>query len=270
MEFSTGARARGRTIALVPTMGFLHEGHYRLLELGRKKADVLVMSIFVNPTQFGPKEDYTRYPRDMKRDLGYARRAGVDVVFTPSAEEMYPDGYQSYITVEDVTRTLCGPFRPGHFRGVATVVAKLFNLVRPHVALFGQKDFQQLVVIRRMVKDLNMGIEIVGVHTVREPDGLAMSSRKTYLSGEEREAALCLYVSMLRGKDLVRSGERDAKTILREVRHVIESEPLARIEYVEIVDRETLRDVKRIGTKALLAMAVRIGKTRLIDNILLP
>lgn len=268
--YSERVRVRGKTISFVPTMGYLHDGHFRLLEQGRERGDVLVMSIFVNPSQFGPKEDYARYPRDMRRDLGYARRAGVDVVFAPTKEEMYPEGFQTSITVEEVTKTLCGPFRPGHFQGVATVVAKLFNIVKPHVALFGEKDFQQLVVIRRMVRDLNMGIEIVGVPTVREKDGLAMSSRNKYLNREERKAALCLYRSLMKAKKLVRSGERDSKAILREARRIIKAEPLAKIEYVSLMDQETMKDVKNIGRKALLAMAVRIGRTRLIDNFRLP
>lgn len=267
--YATQARARRKAIAFVPTMGFLHDGHLRLLAEGRKKGDILVMSIFVNPTQFGPKEDYARYPRNMKRDLGYARRAGVDVVFAPAAKEMYPEGCQTYVTVEEVARNLCGPFRPGHFRGVATVVAKLFNIVRPHVALFGEKDYQQLTVIRRMVKDMNMNVGVIGVPTVREPDGLAKSSRNIYLKGKEREAALCLYKSLRVARELVRSGVRDSRIILREVRAIIRAEPLARIDYVSLVDPETLRDVQSVGRRALLAMAVRIGKTRLIDNVLL-
>ncbi len=268
--YADSAHGKGRRIALVPTMGFLHEGHFRLLQVGRTKGDVLVMSIFVNPTQFGPKEDFARYPRDMRRDLAYARRARVDAVFAPSAAEMYSAGFQTYVEVGEVTRTLCGPFRPGHFRGVATVVAKLFHIVRPHVALFGEKDYQQLVVIRRMVRDLNMGIEIVGVPTVREPDGLAMSSRNTYLSGREREAALCLSRSLRRARDMVRSGTRTSRPILREVRRVIAAEPLARMEYASLVDPETLGDVAAVGRRALLALAVRVGRTRLIDNTLLP
>lgn len=268
--YSERVRRRGKTISFVPTMGYLHDGHLRLLQEGRKRGDVLVMSIFVNPTQFGPKEDYAQYPRDMKRDLGYARRAGVDVVFAPTVDEMYPDGFQTSITVAEVTKTLCGPFRPGHFQGVATVVVKLFNIVKPHVALFGEKDFQQLVVIRRMVRDVDMDIEIIGVPTVREKDGLAMSSRNKYLNGEERRAALCLYRSLMKAKQLVQSGERDSKRILREVHSIIKAEPLAKIEYVSLVDQKTMKEVRRIGKKALLAMAVRIGSTRLIDNFCLP
>jgi len=268
--YSERVRGRGKTISFVPTMGYLHDGHFRLLKEGRKRGDVLIMSIFVNPTQFGPKEDYAQYPRDMRRDLGYARRAGVDVVFAPTVDGMYPDGFQTSITVAEVTKTLCGPFRPGHFQGVATVVAKLFNIVKPHVALFGEKDFQQLVVIRRMVRDLDMGIEIIGVPTVREKDGLAMSSRNKYLNGEERRAALCLYRSLMKAKKLVRSGERDSKRILREVHSIIKAEPLAKIEYVSLVDKETMKEVKKIDKKTLLAMAVWIGSTRLIDNFCLP
>jgi len=227
-------RREGKVIAFVPTMGYFHEGHLSLMREGRERGDVLVVSIFVNPTQFGPGEDFDRYPRDMERDLRMAEEVGVDVIFAPTVEEMYPEGYQTYVEVEKVTKYLCGLSRPGHFRGVTTVVTKLFNIVKPHVALFGQKDYQQLITIERMVKDLNMDVEIVGMPTVREEDGLAASSRNVYLSPEERKAALSLYRSLRRAEELFSEGVRES-----------------------------------IGERALVAVAAKVGTTRLIDNTLL-
>jgi pantoate--beta-alanine ligase len=265
-EFSEGSRLKDKIIALVPTMGFLHQGHLELMEEGKKRADILIISIFVNPTQFSVGEDLEKYPRDMKRDKDLAEGVSVDIIFAPSASEMYPKGYQTYVNVEDVTRNLCGVSRPTHFRGVTTVVAKLFNIVKPHIAIFGEKDFQQLVTIRQMVKDLNFDIEIVGIPTVREKDGLAMSSRNAYLTPEERKAALSLNQAISKARDLFKSGERISESILLEVKKRIESESLTDIDYVKICDSQTLEYIKEIDRDAVLAMAVKVGRTRLIDN----
>ena len=263
-------RREGKVIAFVPTMGYFHEGHLSLMREGRERGDVLVVSIFVNPTQFGPGEDFDRYPRDMERDLRMAEEVGVDVIFAPTVEEMYPEGYQTYVEVEKVTKYLCGLSRPGHFRGVTTVVTKLFNIVKPHVALFGQKDYQQLITIQRMVKDLNMDVEIVGMPTVREEDGLAASSRNVYLSPEERKAALSLHRSLRRAEELFSEGVRESQRILEEVKKVLEAEPLVKIDYVHVCDPETLEDIEGpIGERALVAVAAKVGITRLIDNTLL-
>ena len=266
---SLGIRRSGKNIAFVPTMGFLHEGHLSLLRTGRSRADVLVLSIFVNPAQFGPKEDYNEYPRDMEGDLSKADTSGADIVFTPSAGDMYPEGFQTNIKIEKIPQHLCGLSRPGHFEGVATIVAKLFNIVRPHIAIFGQKDYQQLTVIHRMVTDLDMGIEIVGVPTVREPDGLAMSSRNKYLNSEERASALCLKKSIDMALDYAKSGERDSAIIISSIRELILSHPFTNIEYVSICDPLTMEDKEKISGETLLALAVKVGKTRLIDNCLI-
>ncbi len=262
-------RLQGRRIAFVPTMGYFHEGHLSLMREGRRLGDVLVVSIFVNPTQFGPSEDYERYPRDLERDLRLAEEVGVDVVFAPQAEEMYPEGFQTYVEVTELQKHLCGRFRPGHFRGVATVVAKLFNIVKPHVAIFGRKDYQQLLIIRRMVEDLNMDVEVVGMPTVRESDGLAASSRNTYLRPEERQAALALYRSLKRAEELFAEGRRHPSDILREVHSVLDKEPLLQVEYVELCHPETLQPLEGEFQRGLLAIAARVGSTRLIDNIVL-
>ena len=264
------ARLQDKRIGFVPTMGYFHEGHLALMRRAREENDFLVVSLFVNPTQFGPDEDYRRYPRDFDRDKGLAEEEGVDLLFAPSVEDMYPEGYATYVEVTGrLTSSLCGVSRPGHFRGVTTVVAKLFNIVKPHRAYFGEKDAQQLRVIKRMVMDLNFDIEIVAVPTVREPDGLAMSSRNEYLSPEERKAALVLWRSLNLARSLVEAGERKADRIVSEMRRLIESEPLARIDYVEIVDSETLENVDVIEGEVLVALAVYIGTTRLIDNIVI-
>jgi len=265
-EYSASVRMEGKTISFVPTMGYLHEGHLSLMREGRRRGDVLVLSIFVNPTQFGAGEDLEKYPRDFERDERCAVETGVDVIFYPSVNEMYPDGFQTYVTVEDVTKNLCGRSRPGHFRGVATVCAKLFHIVAPHTAVFGKKDFQQFVTIRRMVKDLNMDLEIIGAPTVREPDGLAMSSRNTYLSDEERQSALSLSQSLILARDMYDRGERDAGTIMEEASLLIESHPHTAIDYVRICETATMEDVKTIEKEAVIALAVLVGKTRLIDN----
>jgi pantoate--beta-alanine ligase len=259
----------GKTVVLVPTMGYFHEGHLALMREGRKHGNALIVSIFVNPKQFGPAEDLQRYPRDLERDVTLAESVGVDVVFAPEAGAMYEEGFQTYVDLELLPRHLCGPSRPNHFRGVATVVAKLFNIVRPQIAIFGQKDYQQLAVIRRMVRDLNFGIRIVGVPTVREPDGLAMSSRNTYLSDEERRASLSLFTSLQQAQQAVGEGERDTGTLIRMTSEFITSHPYAKIDYVAVCDPDTLEDVNRIDKTALMALAVWVGDTRLIDNIIL-
>lgn len=247
-------------------MGYLHEGHLNLMREAKKSADELVVSIFVNPTQFGPGEDYEKYPRDFERDEALAKEVGVDIIFYPSVDDMYPAGYQTYVTVEEVTRNLCGMSRPVHFRGVATVCTKLFNIVKPHAAVFGKKDYQQLVTIRRMTADLNMDIEIVGVDITREPDGIAMSSRNAYLKREEREAALSLSRGLKIAKKLYDDGERGASVIIRSVREYIESHEGTDIDYVKICDAETLEDVETLERESVIALAVRVGLPRLIDN----
>ena len=266
-SFSEAIRLQGRRIVFVPTMGYLHDGHLKLMEEGKKRGDCLVISIYVNPTQFGPSEDLDKYPRDFERDEQLARAIGVDVIFYPSNAQMYPSPYHTYVTVEEITENLCGLTRPTHFRGVATVCAKLFNIVKPHITIFGRKDFQQLVVIQRMVADLNMDIEVVGLPTVREPDGLAMSSRNAYLKEGERESALSLNRSLKLASELYDRGERDAGTIIHEVTRFIEKYPETRIDYVKICDVGTMADIESVeGERSVLALAVWVGTPRLIDN----
>ncbi len=267
-SLSLEARAKGAKVAFVPTMGFLHDGHRALLKAGRAKGDLLVLSIFVNPAQFGPKEDFASYPRDMERDLEIAVEEATDVVFAPEPSAIYPSGYQTYVEVTEVTKGLCGEKRPGHFRGVATVVLKLFNIVVPHAAVFGEKDFQQLVAIKRMAKDLNLPIEIVGVETVREADGLAMSSRNSYLAPEDRRAASSIPRALDAAKEAARNNA-DVATIIEKAKKIIEKEPQAVIEYIKVCDPEDLSELDRIEKDARLLVAVRLGKTRLIDNCLL-
>jgi len=257
----------GKKIGFVPTMGYLHKGHLSLVEAARKENDIVVVSIFVNPTQFGPNEDYSRYPRDLERDLRLLEPFGVDYVFVPSVEEMYPPFYSVYVEETELSKYLCGASRPGHFRGVCTVVAKLFNIVKPTRAYFGQKDAQQFRVLRRMVENLNMDVEMIEMPIVREEDGLAMSSRNVYLNEDERKEATRLYKSLLRAKELIDSGERDVQKIKQEMFRVLEH-PLLRIDYVEIVDEKTLRPVDKIESKIIIALAVFVGKARLIDNII--
>jgi len=257
----------GKKIGFVPTMGYLHKGHLSLVEAARKENDIVVVSIFVNPTQFGPNEDYSRYPRDLERDLRLLEPFGVDYVFVPSVEEMYPPFYSVYVEETELSKYLCGASRPGHFRGVCTVVAKLFNIVKPTRAYFGQKDAQQFRVLRRMVENLNMDVEMIEMPIVREEDGLAMSSRNVYLNEDERKEATRLYKSLLRAKELIDSGERDVQKIKQEMFKVLEH-PLLRIDYVEIVDEKTLRPVDKIESKIIIALAVFVGKARLIDNII--
>ena len=262
-------RAEGRRIALVPTMGALHEGHLSLVRLAHARADRVVVSIFVNPTQFGPHEDLKHYPRDLASDLSRLRGHGVDVVFTPSVREMYPEGDATWVEVERIGEGMCGGHRPGHFRGVTTVVARLFNAARPHVAVFGDKDYQQLVLIRRMARDLLFDLEIVAGPTVREPDGLAMSSRNAYLTPEARQQARALNAALHEVRELVRSGELDSERLVAAARNRIEKEPLIEIDYIEIRDAESLEPVSRLDRRAVLGLAVRVAATRLIDNTIL-
>ncbi|HPS94729.1 MAG TPA: pantoate--beta-alanine ligase [Deltaproteobacteria bacterium] len=259
-------KQRRETICLVPTMGYLHKGHTDLMRMGRGLADHLVISIFVNPTQFGPREDLAKYPRDFERDCMLAEEVGVECIFYPEASEMYPPGYATYVNVEEITETLCGLSRPTHFRGVTTVVAKLFNIVEPDVSVFGEKDYQQLTVIRKMVKDLDMNVRVVSHPTVREDDGLAMSSRNRYLSPSQRKSALVLIGSLRRARELVMGGERDAAKIQAMAVEMISSTPECAVDYVEIVDPDTLCPVDRIDDRAVMALAVKVGSTRLIDN----
>jgi pantoate--beta-alanine ligase len=264
------ARAAGQTIAFVPTMGYLHEGHLSLLREGRRRGELLVLSIFVNPTQFGQGEDLGRYPRDFDRDQAMAAECDVDLIFYPDAASVYPHGFATYVSVEGpLTSTLEGACRPTHFRGVTTVVAKLLNIVLPHVALFGRKDFQQLAVIRRMVTDLNLPVEIVGMPIVREDDGLAMSSRNVYLSKDERQHALALVDTLRHSVDLVRNGEIDASIILDAAIERLNVEPGLKIDYVKICHAQTLEDAAVVVRESVMLLAVKVGKTRLIDNSLL-
>jgi pantoate--beta-alanine ligase len=262
-------RREGKRIGFVPTMGYLHEGHLALVRRARKDAHVVVVSIFVNPLQFGPNEDFGRYPRAFERDRNLLEQEKTDIIFSPDGPEMYPEGYSTYIEVKGLGEHLCGLHRAGHFTGVATVVAKLFNAVKPHFAVFGQKDYQQLKIIQRMARDLNMDLEIIGYPTVREEGGLAMSSRNAYLSAEDREKALLISASMKKAEELFRGGERRAGVLAAEVRKTLASKDGLDIEYVTMCDPETLGDVDKIERSALLAIALRLGKTRLIDNVIL-
>lgn len=258
-----------KRVGFVPTMGFLHDGHLSLIRKSKEMTDFTVVSIFVNPTQFGPNEDYERYPRDIARDKALLEKEGIDVLFFPKVEEMYPKGYKTFVRVIQMEDYLCGRVRKGHFQGVATVVTKLFNIVKPHLAFFGMKDYQQLKIIETMVRDLNMDVEIVPCPTVREEDGLAMSSRNSYLKPEERKKATNIYKALMRGREIFLNGERDSAKILEEVKGSLSKVEGLEIEYVSVVHPETLEDVERITDSAVLATAVRIGSTRLIDNVIL-
>jgi pantoate--beta-alanine ligase len=259
-------KKQGLTVGLVPTMGYLHEGHASLIKAARANNDKVVVSIFVNPMQFGPKEDLASYPRDLDKDSALCESLGVDIIFHPEPEEMYHDGFSSFVDMTVLTQELCGLSRPVHFRGVCTVVNKLFNIVQPDRAYFGQKDAQQLAVIRHMVDDLNMDIEIVGCPIVREEDGLAKSSRNTYLSSEERQAALILSKSIHLGQEMVEKGETDTTKVVEAMKELISTEPLAKIDYVKAVDGLTMQQISKVQKPMLVAIAVYIGKTRLIDN----
>ncbi len=262
-------RAEGKIIGFVPTMGFLHEGHLKLLSEARKLCDDLILSIFVNPAQFGPNEDLDSYPKSLEDDLRLAEKEGVDAVYTPNEKTIYTKNFQTYVELEKLPNHLCGLSRPVFFRGVTTVVTKLFNIVKPHITVFGQKDFQQLAIIKQMVKDLNFNIEVIGVPTVREQDGLAMSSRNSYLSESERKTGLCLYESLNMAKDALSKGKNEAKYIIDKAVSYIESKQGTEIDYISICDPDTLVDVEKITKPTLMALAVKVGKTRLIDNMTL-
>ena len=266
---SDQVRSQGKTIVFVPTMGFFHDGHLSLMRKGKSLGDDLVVSIFINPTQFAPGEDLASYPKDVERDLELTQKTGVDAVFVPDTKNVYSKEFQTYINLEKLPHHLCGISRPIFFRGVATVVAKLFNIVKPHVAVFGHKDYQQLVVIRQMVRDLDFGIEVVGAPTIREPDGLAMSSRNTYLTNDQRASALSLYQSMKKTQAALKKGEQDTTRLIVMAKEFIQSHPYTEIDYINICDPDTLVDIKVVDKPVLMALAVKVGKARLIDNMML-
>lgn len=267
-EIANKYREWGKTIGFVPTMGYLHKGHLSLVKEAKKNNDVTFVSIFVNPTQFAPNEDLDKYPRDIERDEELLKREGVDFLFYPTVENMYPDGFQTYVSVENLTQVLEGASRPTHFRGVTTVVSKLFNITKPHRAYFGKKDAQQLIVIKKMVEDLNFDVEIVGLPIVRESDGLAMSSRNKYLNKKEREEAVCLYKSLQKAKEMIDKGTNDAETIKQEMRKIIEKYEIPKIDYISINSLSELKELKKIEKdNTLISLAVFVGKTRLIDNL---
>ncbi len=261
-------RTSGRTIGFVPTMGYLHQGHLSLVKAARSECDFVVVSIFVNPIQFGVGEDFEQYPRDLASDARMCQEEGVNLIFSPSEREMYPRGFDTRVQVEELTRGLCGRGRPGHFRGVTTVVTKLFNLVEPDIAYFGQKDAQQALVLKKMAADLNMNVTLKIMPTVRETDGLAMSSRNAYLSPDERKAALVLYKSLKQAEELIKDGSRNASKIIDTMKEIITGEPLAQLEYIEIVDTTNLEHIDYMEAEVLIALAVKMGQTRLIDNII--
>ena len=258
---------KGQIVGFVPTMGYLHRGHLALMEEALRRADEVVVSIFVNPTQFSPGEDLDQYPRDFEQDLKLCRDLGVDAIFAPEVEEMYPPGFQTRVQVEHLTQNLCGLYRSDFFSGMTLVVSKLFGAIRPHLAVFGEKDFQQLVVVKRLSKDLNLGVEIIPHPIVREPDGLAMSSRNKYLSEEERSSALSLSRALLAARNMVTEGERRVDVLVARAKEMIEAEPHTRIQYVQVVDEETVTDIDEVTPRAVMAMAVFVGQARLIDNM---
>ena len=262
-------KKENKLVGFVPTMGHLHEGHLSIIRVARKQADIVVLSIFVNPIQFAPDEDFEKYPRDIKRDEELAKSCGADILFYPKKESMYPSGFSTYVSVEKITERLCGKSRPGHFRGVTTVVAKLFEIVKPDIAYFGQKDAQQAFVISKMAEDLNMDVTIKILPTIRDEDGVATSSRNTYLSKSERKDAAVLYKALLAAREAVDSGERGAKKIVKRMREIISDTPSAKIDYISIAEVKSLKETSRIRGEVLVALAVFIGKTRLIDNVIL-
>ncbi len=266
---ASASRLKGQTIVLVPTMGFLHEGHLSLVRQGRKLGNQLIVSIFVNPTQFGPNEDFEDYPRDFNRDVQMVAQENADIVFAPEAADIYPANFQTFVNTTNLSNKLCGLSRPSHFKGVTTVVAKLFNIVQPHIAIFGKKDFQQLIIIRQMVCDLNFDIKIIGAATVRESDGLAMSSRNTYLSQRQRSSAPALYQALLNAQKMVNANIKKTSTLIQKTTQFIEARPETQIDYIAICDPRTLEDLKLVKQPALMALAVKIGRTRLIDNMIL-
>lgn len=267
--FSKLLKKEGKTIGFVPTMGCLHDGHLSLARAAKKHTDTVVMSIFVNPIQFGPREDFDKYPRDFKRDEELARSVGVDCLFYPSVKDMYPSGYAAYVAVEGLSSLLCGVPRPGHFKGVTTVVAKLFGIVRPDIAYFGQKDAQQAIIIKKMVDDLNMGVEIKMMPTIREPGGLAISSRNIYLSGSGRSDASVLSRSLEKAEHMIKNGEKNSKTVMAAIKDMIKEKPSVKIDYVSIVDTKGLKAVDAIGGEILIAIAAFVDGTRLIDNVII-
>ncbi|MDP3732065.1 MAG: pantoate--beta-alanine ligase [Candidatus Omnitrophota bacterium] len=266
--FSDKMRSKGKAIGFVPTMGALHEGHSSLIRRAHKENDIVVVSIFVNPIQFGPKEDYRRYPRNLKHDARLCQKAGADVIFCPEVQQMYHDNYKTYVIVENLSDVLCGKFRPGHFKGVATIVTKFFNIVRPHKAYFGQKDAQQAIIIKKIAEDLNIPVRIKVMPTVREKDGLAMSSRNTYLNKEERLDAKVLYQALILAKNLIKRGYADSLGIIRKMRRLINKKKSACIQYISIVNPNDLQPIDKIRGKVLITLSAWIGKTRLIDNII--
>jgi pantoate--beta-alanine ligase len=265
----SGIKSRGMSIGFVPTMGYLHEGHLSLVRESLRKADVTVVSIFVNPEQFSPREDFKEYPRDLNRDSEVLEREGVDYLFVPESDEIYPQGHKTYVEVYDLQNKLCGRYRPGHFRGVCTVMLKLFNIINPDISFFGQKDAQQAIILKRMVKELNLKVIIKVLPIIREEDGLALSSRNKYLTQEERKAALVLPKSLEVAQIMMEKGQRNSAAIIKRMKEIIGKEPLAKIDYVEIVDTDKLNPVAKIEKKVLVAMAIFIGKVRLIDNTIL-
>lgn len=266
--WSSTTKAQGKKIAFVPTMGYLHKGHLELMKKAKERCPRVVTSVFVNPKQFGPSEDYQNYPRNLERDKELAEWAGTDVLFVPKAEEMYPEGYSTYVEVEGLSDVLCGASRAGHFKGVTTVVMKLINIVQPSEAFFGEKDAQQLIIIKKMIKDLNMDIKITPVPTIRETDGVALSSRNKYLNEEERKQAVCLYQSLMKAKEMIDAGERSSGKIKSGMEKIIKEKSLAEIDYIEIVDTDKLKKLDTLSGRALVALAIKIGKARLIDNIM--
>jgi len=268
-KLSDEIRQQGNSIGFIPTMGYFHEGHLSLMRIAREKADIVVISIYVNPTQFEPGEDFEDYPRDFNRDKNLAAKNGVDIIFYPYDKEMYPERFLTAVTVDKITQIMCGISRPHHFEGVTTVCAKLFNIIKPHFAVFGRKDFQQSVVIKQMVRDLNFDLDIITGPIIRESDGLAMSSRNIYLSDEERKDALSLNRSLLKAEEMVHQGERKIEILSKFIENEISSKKNTRIDYISIVDPETLEPLEYIRERALIALAVFVGKTRLIDNVLI-
>ncbi|RMA97892.1 pantoate--beta-alanine ligase [Hydrogenothermus marinus] len=265
-QISKNLKKEGKTIGFVPTMGYLHKGHISLMECSKKDNDITIVSIFVNPTQFGPNEDLDKYPRDLERDLKICKEVAVDYVFHPKAEDMYPEGYSTYVVMETLTDKLCGKFRPGHFKGVLTVVNKLFNIVKPDKAYFGKKDYQQYIVIKKMVEDLNMDVDIIGCPLIREKDGLAMSSRNKYLSQEERERALSISKALFKAKDLFEKGETNPKNLIKEMKKIMENN-VDEIQYIEIVNPKNLEPKEKVEKGDIILVAAFVGSTRLIDNI---
>jgi len=266
-SFSRRAKIHSKKIGLVPTMGALHEGHLSLVAEAKKRSDIVVVSIFVNPIQFGENEDFSRYPRDLKRDKKLLQSMGVDALFLPQSREMYPEGFETLVEVKGLSEKLCGRSRPGHFSGVTTVVIKLFNILSPDCAFFGEKDYQQQAVIKQMVKDLNLPVEIAALPTVREYDGLALSSRNSYLTPEERKKAAMLYQTLTLAQDEIKKGERDARKIVSRAQSLLFSEPSIRLDYLQLVDPQSLEEVKKVKGRVVIALAASIGKTRLIDNL---